>query len=164
MASIVKRARFKKPEYYSDNFETAIQQFIRDLSTSYLAGVKYSDMSNSEDVKSTWQYLDWKFKSTKDDKRYFPSLEKFINLIYTRDEALSPFGKFFRFSLWDPLIAMEFARRKRPGARLDELTTIASIIMLIVALKDTFSEDDLKLQKKHFHPKVFHYRIRCFEN
>ena len=120
-------SRLKTPAYYSDDFETAIEEFKKDISAFYIAGYSYNQVIENDKIRKINSYLQKKFPSG--NGYNFPFFDKFVNYVYTRDEAINPFGKWYHFYYLEPLKILEFAKylRDKNNVKQASLTKWASL-------------------------------------
>ena len=137
--------RFETPFYYSDELERAIEEFKRDISKYYCFGYTYKHVLRNSKIKKVNAYLLKKF-SKEDGSSNFPYLKRFVDYVYTRDEAINPFGKWYSFYYLEPLKILEFAQSLRLKSELKQvsLDKWASLIFLLFQLENITSFENIK--------------------
>jgi hypothetical protein len=142
--------RFQNPHFYSSEFDKAIDEFKSDISKLYIAGCTYEEALRDGTAKEANNLLVNKFKSS--DKN-FPYFKRFVDYVYTRDEAINPFGKWYDFSFLEPLQLFEYAiKLKNDNPDFNgSVLTLASMMFFLIQHRDITPSEEIVALRNRFY-------------
>ncbi len=153
--------RLQNINYYSQNFDTCVEQFKQDISKLYTNGYSYWYILKNKEVRNAHSKLSSRFLSKRktkegDYKTKFPFLKRFVDYVYTRDEIYNPFGNWYRFEYLLPLMVLEFAHSLPSSTVRKRISypTLAATIFVLFQHRNITSPEEIRKERDDFRRKI----------